>query len=182
MRNLKVGDSGTPSPAARPCRRHRPMGRCWVRPAGMSAGLVEATYAGGESASGPALTAHSLTHGPHSVSAAGARRRSRRRSSEPPHSLGPLLPSASKYHSKFFCRRSPPPRYHSPRGTPTLPAKVQGGVGGGGPPCRPKVQGGVWGADLKVPPCKGTLTRYLPEVLPSPFKGPLLQVPASLHT
>ena len=40
------------------------MGRCWVRPAGMSAGLVEATYAGGESASGPALTAHSLTHGP----------------------------------------------------------------------------------------------------------------------
>jgi hypothetical protein len=38
VRNLKVGDSGTPSPAARPCRRHRPTGRCWVRPAGMSAG------------------------------------------------------------------------------------------------------------------------------------------------
>ncbi len=36
--NLKVGDSGTPSPAARPCRRHRPMGGCWVRPAGMCAG------------------------------------------------------------------------------------------------------------------------------------------------
>ncbi len=30
------------------------------------------------------------------------------------------------------------------------------------------------GGDLKVPPCKGTLTSYLPEVLPSPFKGPLL--------
>jgi len=26
------------SSAARPCRRHRPMGRCWIRPAGMSAG------------------------------------------------------------------------------------------------------------------------------------------------
>ena len=29
--------SGAPSPAARPCRRHRPMGGCWVRPAGMCA-------------------------------------------------------------------------------------------------------------------------------------------------
>ena len=75
---------------------------------------------------------HSLrTHSRMVLSAAGARRRSRRRSSEPPHSLGPLLPSASKYHSKKNCRRSPPPRYHSPRGTPTLPAKVQGGVVGG---------------------------------------------------
>jgi hypothetical protein len=29
---------GTPSPAARPCRRHRPTGSLWVRPAGMSDG------------------------------------------------------------------------------------------------------------------------------------------------
>ena len=29
---------GTPSPAARPCRRHRPTGSRWVRPAGMSDG------------------------------------------------------------------------------------------------------------------------------------------------
>ena len=96
---------------------------------------------------------HSLrTHSRMVLSAAGARRRSRRRSSEPPHSRGPLMPSASKYHSKKIRRRSPPPRYHSPRGTPTLPAKVQGGVVGG---------------DHKVPPCKvpwqGTFRRsHLP--------------------
>ena len=72
-----------------------------------------------------------LTHAWSALSAAGARRRSRRRSSGPPHSRGPLMPSASKYHSKKIRRRSPPPRYHSPRGTPTLPAKVQGGVVGG---------------------------------------------------
>ena len=29
---------GTPSPAARPCRRRRPTGSLWVRPAGMSDG------------------------------------------------------------------------------------------------------------------------------------------------
>ena len=128
---VQVRDSGTPSPAARPCRRHRPMGRCWVRPAGMPAGLVEATYAGGESASGPALTAHSesLTHGPQC---------SRRPAPVSPTELGA---PAFSWPPDAICvqisleknspKVPPPPRYHSPRGTPTLPAKVQGGVVGG---------------------------------------------------
>ena len=37
-KTLAVGGLFDFSSAARPCRRHRPMGRCWIRPAGMSAG------------------------------------------------------------------------------------------------------------------------------------------------
>ncbi len=104
---------------------------------------------------------HSLrTHSRMDLSAAGARRRTRRRSSGPPHSRGPLMPSASKYHSKKIRRRSPPPRYHSPRGTPTLPAKVQGGVVGGDHLAGQRSKVGCGPGTFKV-----HLARYLEKVL-----------------
>jgi len=52
------------------------------------------------------------------------------------HTAAPFSSARSTFlrpnlHRKKIRPRSPPPRYHSPRGTPTLPAKVQGGVVGG---------------------------------------------------
>jgi hypothetical protein len=96
------------------------------------------------------------------------------------HTAAPFSSARSTFlrpnlHRKKIRPRSPPPRYHSPPPPPTLPAKVQGGVGGGGPTFRPKVPGGVGVGDYEVPPWEGTLARYLPDVPPSPFKGPFLQ-------
>ncbi len=66
---------------------------------------------------------------------------------------------------------------------PTLPAKVKGGVWGGGPLARSgrrsrPLEGGVRVAKgrREGPTWEGTFAMHPPEVPPSPFKGPLLQI------
>ena len=73
------------------------------------------------------------------------------------HTMAPISLARSTFlrpnlHRKKNRPRSPPQGTIVPPPPPTLAAKVQGGVGGGGPTFRPKVQGGVVRGDVRGVP------------------------------
>ena len=80
--------------------------------------------------------------------------------------------SETQFREGFSAPRYPP---NVPPDHPTLDLRPERGS----PPPHPTLDLGRqrwWGGgDYEVPPWGGTLARYLPEVPPSPFKGPLLQ-------
>jgi hypothetical protein len=79
--------------------------------------------------------------------------------------------SETQFREGFSAPRYPP---NVPPDHPTLDLRPERGS----PPPHPTLDLGRqrrWGGgDYEVPPWGGTLARYLPEVPPSPFKGPLL--------
>jgi hypothetical protein len=81
--------------------------------------------------------------------------------------------SETQFREGFSAPRYPP---NVPPDHPTLDLRPERGS----PPPHPTLDLGRqrrWGGgDYEVPPWGGTLARYLPEVPPSPFKGPLLQL------
>ena len=85
--------------------------------------------------------------------------------------------SHSKLSETQFREGFSAPRYHPnvPPDHPTLDLRPERGS----PPPHPTLDLGRqrrWGGgDYEGPPWGGTLARYLPEVPPSPFKGPLLR-------
>ena len=80
--------------------------------------------------------------------------------------------SETQFREGFSAPRYPP---NVPPDHPTLDLRPERGS----PPPHPTLDLGRqrrWGGgDYEGPPWGGTLARYLPEVPPSPFKGPLLQ-------
>ena len=110
--------SGAPSPAARPCRRHRPTGGCWVRPAGMSGGYPRSPTGlfGCRPLSGYFLVWCASCRLVRVI--VGDRRRPlaglRRARSVPPCATDGLTNAEREKRTSFS--RSPPPlgRYHSP--------------------------------------------------------------------
>ena len=81
--------------------------------------------------------------------------------------------SETQFREGFSAPRYPP---NVPPDHPTLDLRPERGS----PPPHPTLDLGRqrrWGGgDYEGPPWGGTLARYLPEVPPSPFKGPLLLV------